>query len=850
MFAASKLYPGSIMVHPGSLDINATKIVSIFEDSLKLIKIKDIPNSLKNEIKRMVIVDTKNYYRIGEGKELLLNSPEIIIFDHHPDTSVIKNTKVVSKKVGANTTIIVDLLKKKKIILNSFEATLISLGIFEDTGSFTFPSTTSDDFKAIAFLSSFGINMKIVHHFLSPFLVEEQVIMLRNLLNNLEEFNIKGSKIAIAVASMERYVPGLSLIAHKIIELIDTDIIFILAKMKRDVFIIARSVSPEYDLRPIIERFNGGGHPTAASAVLRDANIEEIKNEITRKASQSYFPVLKAKNIMSSPVKTVSPSVNIKEALKIMIKMGFSGLPIEDDGRIIGILSKRDLEKVLLFEKRERPVKQFFTPLVATVPPDADLREIEDTMIKNNIGRVLVIDKDKPMGIISRSDLLKAYRIKEDMVEISISSEESSFLPTQELVIQIMKASFDSEALSLVKEFGSIAKSVNQKIYLVGGAMRDMLLGARSCDFDLILSDDAIAFGKALNKRFNGIIKVYSETQTVNFKTDRFTFDFVTSRREYYNEKSLIPIIEKATLQEDLKRRDFTINTLAVDITPDNFGTMYDFFGGYTDLVQKRIRVLHSYSFIEDPSRVLRAIKYIVRLGFQLSDETEMLLKNAVELGAIKSKHSQRILTELMELLSREKIIDSLLLMDKYGILNQIFRIRRLGVQKIARLKRSLELIKSMKLENISMVYIAILIDGKSNSEKREILEFFSLNKRLINKFIAQWGALNEFHKHFEDLGIDEKFMLIKEVDDFILCGYLTKASIKEKRFIKYFINHLRGMKIKINGGDLIDLGLKEGPQFRKIFDNLTKLKILGKVKNRQEEVNYILLNKEKFEWK
>jgi len=850
MFAVSKLYPGSIMVHPGSLDINAAKIVSIFEDSLNLVKVKDMPLNVKKEIKRVIIVDTKNYNRIGEGKELVLQTKEVIIFDHHPDKCEIENAKVISKKVGANTTIIVDLLKKKKMILNTFEATLVSLGIFEDTGSFTFPSTTSDDFKAISFLSSFGINMKIVHHFLSPFLGEEQVLMLRKLLNNIEEYNIKGSKISIAVASMDSYVPGLSLIAHKIIELIDTDIIFILAKMKRDVFIIARSVSPEYDLRPIIEQFDGGGHPTAASSVLRDANLDDIKKEIIKKANQSYFPVLKAASIMSSPVKTVTPTLSIREALRIMIKMGYSGLPVEESGKIIGILSKRDLEKVLLFEKRDRPVKQFFTPLIASVSLDADLREIEEVMIKNNVGRVLVFERDKLVGIISRSDLLKAYRIKEDMVEVTPINGDNSFIPTKELINQIMANSLDKKTLTLIKEFGNIAKGVNQTIYLVGGSVRDMFLGEASCDFDFALSDDAVAFGKVLKKNFEGTIRIYPETQTVNFKFDKYTFDFVTSRREYYNEKSLIPIIEKATLQEDLKRRDFTINTLAIEITPQQFGKMFDFFGGYVDLIQKKIRVLHSYSFIEDPSRILRAIKYVVRFNFSFSEETEVLLKNAVELGAIKSKHSQRILTELTELFSGEKIIDSLLAMSRYGILKQIFKIKSLGVEKIARLKKAIELSKTMNIEDMFLVFIAILIDGKSKTEKQEILNFFGFNKRLSNKFLVQGATLKEFHSKFKLSEIDSKFLLLKEVDDFMVCAYLTKAPLNEKRVINLYFRHHDKYNINLRGDDLLAMGLKEGPQFRAIFDTLTKMKILGQIKTKEDEVNYILNNKEKFEWK
>ncbi len=849
MFALSRLYTGSLLIHPGSLDINATKIVSIFEDTLNFTKVKDLPDSIRDGLKRIIIADTKSYNRIGEGKELIQGKKEIIIFDHHPDTSDIAGAKIVSKRVGANTTILVDLLRKKKIMLNTFEATLISLGIFEDTGSFTFPSTTSYDFSAMSFLSSFGINMKIVHHFLSPFLGESQVKMLRRLLDGLDEYNIKGSKIAIAMGSMERYVPGLSLIAHKIIEMIDVDIIFIIAKMEKDIFLIGRSVSADYDIRNIIDKFGGGGHPTAASAVIKNMDAGEIKQLIIKIASLNYFPILKAGQIMSSPIKTVAPDTLVKEALNIMIKMGYSGLPIEENGEIVGMISKRDLEKIMLFEKRDRPVKQFSTPKIAIVSIDADLREIEDIMVKDNVGRVLVKNEHKTVGIISRSDLLKAYRIRDDMVE-EPSLNSSSLLPSTEHVRSLIEFKFKGTVLAYLNNFADIAEEINQKIYIVGGAVRDLFIGSESSDFDFILSDNAVAFGELLRKRFNGKIHLYKETQTVNFMEGNYNFDFVTARREYYNEKSLIPIVEKATLQEDLKRRDFTINTLAIDITKNNFGSIYDFYGGYTDLVKRKIRVLHSYSFIEDPSRILRAIKYVVKFGFTFSEETEQMLRSALELGALKSKHSQRILDEMFELFDCEKAAESLFMMDRLGIVNQIFKLHKLSFSKRKRILIAHNFIKEFSITEKRLAYIAILLDGKKNSEKREILRFFAFNERIVNKFVTQSNILRNFHKEFEKKNKEEKFMLIKDIDDYMLSAFLTKANVREQAFIKAFLNEIRFVKIETTGNDLIAIGLKEGPQFSEIYDELLTLKIKGKLKTKEDEIEYLIKNRDKFEWK
>jgi len=848
MYAASKLYPGSVIIHPGSLDINASKLVSIFGESLTLNKVKELPPRFKDEIKRVIVVDTKNQNRLGEGRQFVKGGAvEIIVFDHHPDDTDLPHAKVVFRQYGANTTIITQLLMKKKIILNPFEATLIALGIFEDTGSFSFPSVTTEDFSAMMFLFSFGVSMKIVHHFLSPFLGEPQVKLLKELLDHLEEYKIKGSRVAVATAKINNYIPGVSLIAHKMMELIDADAAFILVRLNKDIFLIGRSSSMSFNVKKIIDTFGGGGHPTAASVFIKNKTTEEIKDKLIAEIHISDFPVLRAKHIMSSPVKTVSPETSIKDALKILVRMGYSGLPLEEEGKIIGMISKRDIEKIMLFEKRNRPVKQYATPFVAKVGYDQDLREIEEAMITNDVGRVLVEKNGKTVGIISRSDLLKALRIKDELLE-QPSSSSSAFLPEKNEVAQLMEETLSKEIFKLIKKLGEIAKNTGQKIYLVGGAVRDMFIKEKSLDMDFVLSDDAVTFGRNLNEFLQGDIRIYADTQTVNFKINHLNFDFTTARREYYNEKSLIPIIEKASLKEDLKRRDFTINTLAVDITEENFGTLIDFYGGYSDLRKKTIRVLHSLSFIEDPSRILRAIKYMIKFNFILSSDTESLLKKAVELGSLKVKHSQRIMDELLELLTGDFAKRSVLAMEKLGILRDIFKIKRLSAYKKIRLEKAHELLKIYKIrEDSSLVFISIILDGKTSTEIKSILKFFSFKGRIVNEIVKSSSIMKKFHLNFSNLQKEELFFLLKSIGEFYILAYLTKANGKEEAFIKKFMNNVRFIELEIGGRDLKNIGLKEGPQYSQIFEEILKLKIKGEISSKEEELNYVFKNRSKY---
>jgi tRNA nucleotidyltransferase (CCA-adding enzyme) len=451
------------------------------------------------------------------------------------------------------------------------------------------------------------------------------------------------------------------------------------------------------------------------------------------------------------------------------------------------------------------------------------------------------------VGIISRSDLLKAYRIKEELQEQpSVSS--SFFLPERNEIIHFLRETLPKEIFKLLKNFGEISKNSKQKIYLVGGAVRDMFLKEKSLDMDFVLSDDAVIFGRKLNEYLSGDIKIYPETQTVNFKLNNLNFDFTTARREYYDEKSLIPIIEKASLKEDLKRRDFTINTLAIDITDENFGRIFDFYGGYSDLRKKIIRVLHSLSFIEDPSRILRAIKYMIKFNFVLSVDTENLLKKAVELGSLRAKHSQRIMDELIELLSGDFAKKAVLEMERQGILKDIFKLKRLSAAKKTRLDKAENLLRVYKIkENRSLIFISIIMDGKNISEIKNILRFFSFRGRIVNEIIKSYSIMDKFHKKFTKLSEPELYFMLKSAGEFYILAYLTKAKGEEELIITRFMNKVRYIKLEISGKDLKEFGLKEGPQYGHIFKELLKLKIAGKISSRSDEINYLIRNKEKY---
>ena len=846
-FAASKLYSNSVLIHPGSTDINAQKIISIFSDILNFKKVRDLPKDFVSNVSRVVLVDTKFMNRVGDGKEFLnIANAQIVIFDHHQGETDIKNAISITKNVGANTTILVNLLKLKKIKLSPVEATILALGIYEDTGSLSFPQVTTDDFKALEFLFSFGVDIKLIHRFMSPFLQNEQIELLKVLLDNLREYNVSYNRVGITHAVLPKYVPGISVLAHKIIEMIDLDIIFVLIQLENSVHIIGRSVSEVFNLTKISEIFGGGGHPTAISALVKNGSIKEIEEKIIQILSTENFPTLKAKDIMSSPVKMVDETTTIKDAFNLMVKMGYSGLPIEENGKVIGIIEKKNVEKAFLFGRKNSPVKQFYTSKIITVDMDENLREIENKMIMSDVGRVLVKHKDKIVGIISRSDLLKAYRY-EELLKNKETEVSVSYIPDNDFVIQTLTNALPKEAFKIVKEIGSIARTLNIGIYLVGGAVRDAFLGKKVTDLDFVLPD-AIKFGENLKEKFKGDIEIFKETQTVHFKYKGMNFDFATARREYYVENSLVPVVEKATLREDLERRDFTINAMAIDIRDENFGKLYDFFGGYEDLLKKTIKVLKPLSFVEDPSRIFRAIKYMVELDFKLDHDTEFLLKQAIELGVIRNSRSGRIQEELRELIQKDEIEKIIPLFISYNITEEIFRVKNLPKSTVSAIKKFYKDTTNPEERVLGFIFLVNL--NKKNLVIEDISRILGVKKRVLEKMREATKQLKTLKKMLKKTEKEEIILMLNKIDTVFIKAFSYKANGVVKDFLKEYIEIFRNVKIETTGKDLVALGLKPGKQYKNIFETLTKMKIKGIIKNKDDELKYILSNREEFEWK
>ena len=295
---------------------------------------------------------------------------------------------------------------------------------------------------------------------------------------------------------------------------------------------------------------------------------------------------------------------------------------------LVGIVSRRDIEKAMRHDLGHAPVRGYMTRNVITAAPDMSIDEVTRILVQNDIGRVPVLDRGKLAGIITRTDVLR--RIHGDSTprwhKPLFSRSDYRLASFGNNLTQLINQRLPKRIQGILLLLGQKAAKEGFEVYAVGGFVRDLLLGLANFDLDLAVEEDAIAFARLLPPLLGGKLNVHEEFGTATLTlSDGFHIDLATARMEFYQFPAASPEVEQATIKHDLYRRDFTINTMAFALNSDSFGQFLDFFGGYEDLQAGLIRVLYNLSFVEDPTRILRAVRFAGRYGFKLEEQMRFL---------------------------------------------------------------------------------------------------------------------------------------------------------------------------------------------------------------------------------
>ncbi|WP_206813044.1 CBS domain-containing protein [Paradesulfitobacterium ferrireducens] len=842
LVAAQKLYPNSFFVMDGKSNPYVQDFLALAKDRLPFRRAQNVN---LDEVTRVVLVDTHDLKRAGGLGDKVARLPgiELEVFDHHPYNGTLQPGWVI-EPVGACTTLLIERLSGLRLPLSAFEATLMALGIYDDTGSLLFENTTVRDVRAVAYLLEQGANLSVIAELLRKGLSEEQKELLQQLLDQGRTEIFDGVSVYIAQARSEEYIGGLALIAHRVGELEGADTWFLLVQMENRLYLVARSRGKGLAVHEIVQVFGGSGHPKAASATLKgmdaESVLERLRSEIRSRVRRPYM----AGDMMSFPVKAVAAETKLADVEQILLKYGHTGVPVVDQERkVIGIISRRDVEKALQHGLEHAPVKGFMTSDVISVHPSTPLEEIQRLMVQHDIGRVPVVDHGKVVGIVSRSDVLRIIHGSAVPIESALARQRSQAMREDIMALFERLPATLTAIIGLVRE---VAQEQECSVYLVGGFVRDLLLLRPSQDLDFVVEGSGLRFARALLRRLpQGELTLHSEFGTARISfADGTHLDVASTRWEYYAFPGALPQVEESCLRDDLFRRDFTINSMAIALSGERYGELIDYYGGLRDLQQGEIRLLHNLSFIDDPTRMLRAHRFGGRYGFKLAKETVDAVHTALDAGVLQKLSMERFTDEFMLIFQEENYTGIVRVLQESKVLDAWFE-RKLpwNTDKENNSELTEEEIttkiegKSEKVGNVKTICHWLKTLSKMNqAEIEHVLGRLRLSREIRARTLEYARLRSELKKG--PLTLSEMDVKLSHTPSWLVD--LLELDQELRTALQGYKHALANLKMNLDGHALLSLGVKEGPAVGKMLQRVRRAWLEGKIKTPAEEQNYV----------
>ena len=911
----TRLYPGAKLVLTGGAHPGVQSFFTLHRDELAVIERRSVH---PEEIETLIVVDTQQRDRVGKAQTWfdLPQLHNIILYDHHAFQGDIPATITHIDQVGATTTLIVEALQATDITLTAIEATVMALGIHSDTGSLTFPQTTPRDAIALAWLMEAGANMNVIADYVEPSLSPKLQQFLSAALDQVETETVQGYSVAWVYLESESFVPGLSSVAERLIEVIEADALLLLHVYRHGNetrgSLIARSHLPKVDLNQLLAEFGGGGHPEAASANLKTSNPHQTLQDLIAEIKAQIPHPPTAQDLMSSPVRTIRPDTTISEAQRILLRYGHSGLSVVNESdELVGIIARRDLDLALHHGFGHAPVKGYMTRNLKTIAPDTLLPDIEDLMVTYDVGRLPVLQDNQLLGIVTRTDVLRELH-QERGVERPDDEKEALM---SACLLPNFKQRLQPALWNLLSHAAAEAAKRGWQLYIVGGAVRDILLASpphqTETEAELFLQDiDLVVDGfhraadvgagvelaKALQNDYPPArLEVHGEFQTAALlwhhhpELDSLWLDIATARTEFYPYPAANPEVEASSIRQDLYRRDFTINALAIRLTPPKSGELLDFFGGLIDLRSRLVRVLHANSFIEDPTRIYRAVKFAVRLGFTIEGQTEDYIRYAIASGVYDRSRAEnhkapalqtRLKAELKYILESPYWRPALKLLSDLTALRCLhpqleldqhlwWQVQFLGRclqrfdrnQQLTHWQMRLEVLLAYLPTTEDRVSVATQLELPNESIKRlqqletaqgritaELSASFSHEQALALSQALKQQRANLLQSSLDTVAIPiERILfqegyrprdLVKTLQNYKL-PMLVLTAVQVPRLVRrriwQYLTTWSSLSAPLDGNDLKALGYKPGPQYREILDSLLEATLDGVIQTQGE---------------
>jgi tRNA nucleotidyltransferase (CCA-adding enzyme) len=582
----------------------------------------------------------------------------------------------------------------------------------------------------------------------------------------------------------------------------------------------------------------------------------EAHDRLVKVLKEMIRPRRVARDVMVYPVKTIEAERTLEEAGEILSRYNLNILPVLQEGRVTGLISKQVVERAFHHGLQDSPLKEFMSTEFPIVSPETSFSRIQELIIGQNQNLLPVLEKDRLVGSISVGDVMRV--LQEEMlksVKGAPTLESQPLHGRKKIISKLMKERFPERLQDLLMEFGRVGDALGYSVYAVGGFVRDLLMRVENFDVDIVVEGDGIRFAEEFEKKSPCRIRTHKKFGTaIILFPEGLKVDVATARLEVYDFPAALPTVESGSIKMDLYRRDFTINTLAIQLNPKAFGELIDFFGGVKDIKEKVIRVLHNLSFVEDPTRVFRAIRFEQRLEFQIGKHTQNLMRNAVKMGFMDRLSGGRILSELILILQEESPIPALKRMRDFNLfhflhphLNFDEEVENL-FEQIHHVVSWFDLLFLEERYDCWLIYFYGLIDFLKEGEIHEVCQRLAMNDKVRNKVVdgkrqADQALLQIFswiNSDFQPKRSEIYTILDPLPTEAKLFMMAKTTQMTTRRYISLYFTQLKDTKPLLKGRDLIHLGMKPGPSIRKTLADLLKAKLDEQVTTRQDEMEYI----------
>lgn len=816
--AAKKLYPNAVALLPRRLNRNVRDFLTLYGEPFEFVPQEQAP---RRRFKSVLLVDTQTL----PSARGLTDAPQVHILDHHPLAHPLDaRTTYSGGETGATTTLLVETLREKNLPLSRLEATLLALGIYEDTGSLTYVDTTPRDLQAVAYLVEHGASFDLLGEFLHQPLAADQRALYNQLLKRAETHEIGGQSILISAVRVQEYVEEISTLAHQLMQLYDPAALFVLVQMGNQIQLVARSKSEAVDVAEIARAFGGGGHATAAAALIHSRGLKTQHKKLLALLHEQIHPQKTVHDIMSYGVRVLEPDTTIAQAAEQARRWGHEGFPVVKKKKLVGVLTRREIDRALHHKLQKLPISRFMSQPVSVTPEDS-VEHLQRVMTRHGLGQLPVVEDGSIVGIVTRTDLLKLY------TETARPSRNAEFAARLERALP-------RHLLALVSSAAKLAREMGYSTYLVGGFVRDLLIGQANLDLDLVVEGDAIRLAQRLAEQYGGRVHTHARFGTAIWLVDeanKVHLDFATARTEFYEYPSALPDVERSSIKLDLHRRDFTINAMALCLDPERYGALLDPYGGEHDLNRGLIRVLHNLSFIEDPTRILRAVRFEQRFGFTIEARTAQLIDDARNL--LESVSGQRLRNELDLIFNEQEPERALIRLQELGVLERI----QPNLKADAWLAQKFQNLRASHVPT-PMLYLGVLAYRLRTSDTRALGKHLKLAKG-ETEILVQVVTLRLLERQLNNpnLAPSRVVELLERFDDAALAVFaIATDSTQAQAYVDRYRAEWRQIHAALDGNDLKKMGLAPGPAFKEILRALRANRLDGVFTTRAEEEEFV----------